>query len=267
MICVRLLVLPFICLLIACGSGQSTSPTRLPAPNSELRARFLRDVTMKEPDGAPIPVEADAAQTKIWELNNPTSTKWDRFTVVAIDRDGEFGQSSVRMPDFVEPGANFQVETALTAPKEPGVYCAIYRLNGMGRNFGPPFWSCIQSKGGGDPATVLRARYLRDITLPDTLDNIPKVAPSSQHTKTWLMRNPMSRDWQGFKLIQIDGDFGPKSVELPKIGAGQEFEVSVPLTMPATCGQHWGIYRLESSEGTNFGPPIWVVVEVAENCQ
>jgi uncharacterized protein affecting Mg2+/Co2+ transport len=81
------------------------------------------------------------------------------------------------------------------------------------------------------------------------------------------MRNPMSRDWQGFKLIQIDGDFGPKSVELPKIAAGQEFEVSIPLTMPTTCGQHWGIYRLQSSEGVNFGPPIWVVVEVAENCQ
>jgi pimeloyl-ACP methyl ester carboxylesterase len=105
------------------------------------------------------------------------------------------------------------------------------------------------------------ARFIRDITIPDGT----VVSPGQALVKTWRMRNTGRSTWgSGYQLAFVGGEQmgAPSAVNVPTTAPGQQVDISVNLTAPASGGNHVGYWQLRNPQGTYFGPKLWVKVNV-----
>jgi hypothetical protein len=85
------------------------------------------------------------------------------------------------------------------------------------------------------------------------------VVPAGQNfDKKWRLRNNGTCTWtSGYKVVFVSGDAmgGAGSVQLTNgtVQPGASVNVSVNLTAPASPGTYRGNYKLQSSDGANFG--------------
>jgi len=105
------------------------------------------------------------------------------------------------------------------------------------------------------------ARLVQDVTIPIGF----KISPGEDFVKTWRIRNESNTTWpdtfflsfkKGHLLSNVQSIFLPKS-----IGAGEEFDISVPMKAPMIPGMYMSIWRL-MAEVRPFGQPfrckIWI---------
>lgn len=98
------------------------------------------------------------------------------------------------------------------------------------------------------------AAFEADVNYPDDT-----VVPSGKNfDKKWRLRNNGTCAWtSGYKVIYVSGDAmgGAGSVQLTNgsVEPGASVTVSVNLTAPAAPGTYRGNYKLQSSDGSNFG--------------
>lgn len=101
---------------------------------------------------------------------------------------------------------------------------------------------------------------IRDVTIPD---NTP-MAPGETFTKTWLVRNSGSCNWDaGFKFAFIGGDaMGGTTLVLDEaVSPGTEIELSVVMTAPTDkTGEVRGNWRMSTANGTFFGDEQYVII-------
>ena len=92
-----------------------------------------------------------------------------------------------------------------------------------------------------------QARFIRDVSIPDGT----VFAPGATFTKTWRMRNDGTCTWSGYTLVFDTGDAmgGPSPTTIGTVGPGQEVDVSVTLTAPATVGSYRGYWRIRNTSG------------------
>lgn len=92
-----------------------------------------------------------------------------------------------------------------------------------------------------------QAQFVRDISIPDG----SVFAPSATFTKTWRLRNAGTCTWSGYSLIFESGDSmsGTSPTPIGTVSPGQEVDVSVNLTAPATAGSYRGYWRIRNSSG------------------
>jgi hypothetical protein len=121
-------------------------------------------------------------------------------------------------------------------------------------------------------ATPLRcnwARFVADVTLPD--DSV--VAPGTDFSKTWRLRNVGTCNWtSGYRLVFDHGDRMdfPQWMQLTTgvVAPGEEIEITANLHSPAAVGTYQGYYKLRSSDGDTFGigpdadTAFWVRIKV-----
>jgi len=92
--------------------------------------------------------------------------------------------------------------------------------------------------------------FVADLTIPDGMI----IAPSTTFTKTWRIKNTGSCKWDpSFALVFFSGDrmSEQNSFPLPRtVYPGQEVDVSVVLTAPATDGTYTSQWRLALPQGT-----------------
>ena len=114
-----------------------------------------------------------------------------------------------------------------------------------------------------------QAQFVRDVTIPDGTT----YAPGASFTKTWRLKNAGNCTWSGYSLAFESGDQmnGTSPTTIEAVTPGQEVDVSVILTAPATPGSyrgHWGIRNasgvfipvLGGTQGKSFFVDIKVVV-------
>jgi hypothetical protein len=119
------------------------------------------------------------------------------------------------------------------------------------------------------PATCDRARFVRDVTVPDGTD----FAPGEKFTKTWRLLNTGTCPWTAnYALIFVDGDRlgAPDVLKFTDrdVPPGAEVDVSVELTAPGDTGEFQADFQLQNASGQKFGvgdegdKTFWVRIDV-----
>lgn len=104
--------------------------------------------------------------------------------------------------------------------------------------------------------------YVKDVTIPDNT----QMTPGQSFTKTWLVLNSGSCDWEaGFIWNIIGGDaMGGVAVTLNQtVQPGRQFEFSVPMVAPTDkTGELKGTWQLADANGNFFGQGVYVLIEI-----
>jgi hypothetical protein len=92
-----------------------------------------------------------------------------------------------------------------------------------------------------------QAQFVRDVTIPDGTT----FAPNATFTKTWRLRNAGTCTWSGYSLVFDSGEVmgGTSPSPIGTVSPGQEIDVSVNLTAPASGGSYRGYWRIRNSSG------------------
>lgn len=129
------------------------------------------------------------------------------------------------------------------------------------------------SPEGSEPATITPIAspkptncyglaYVRDVTIPDNT----QMTPGQSFTKTWLVQNSGSCDWEpGFIFNIVGGEaMGGVAVTLNQtVQPGRQYEFSVPMVAPTgQTGEIKGTWQLSDSNGNYFGQGVYVLVEI-----
>jgi len=111
------------------------------------------------------------------------------------------------------------------------------------------------------------AQFIKDVTIPDGTT----FAPGTSFTKTWRMKNAGNCTWSGYSLVFDSGDSMNASspIAIGTVSPGQEVDLSVTLTAPATNGSYRGYWRIRSASGVllpvlagNQGQSFFVDIKV-----
>ena len=103
--------------------------------------------------------------------------------------------------------------------------------------------------------------FVSDVTIPDNT----QVTPGQSFTKTWRVQNSGSCPWaNGYKFSLVGGDaMGAQALTLTQsVAPGATFDLSVPMTAPATSGTITGNWRMSDAAGTFFGDVVYVTIVV-----
>lgn len=141
--------------------------------------------------------------------------------------------------------------------------------------------------GPGDPATLTPepdtptpsdtpipcnlGRFVTDITIPDGT----VFEPGEVFTKTWRLRNVGSCAWtSGYDIVFSGGDamngVSPVQITSGTVNPGQNVDISVDFTAPASAGTYRGNWQLRDPSDVIFGIEnssselFWVEIEVEE---
>jgi hypothetical protein len=111
------------------------------------------------------------------------------------------------------------------------------------------------------------AQFITDVTIPDgTL-----MTPNQAFVKKWRIKNIGSCVWTGFSLVFDSGDSmgGPATKAISALNPGQEVDLEVNLTAPATVGVYRGYWRINTNGGVlvpivngNQGKSFYVDIKV-----
>ncbi|HAV78206.1 MAG TPA: hypothetical protein DCX53_12730, partial [Anaerolineae bacterium] len=89
--------------------------------------------------------------------------------------------------------------------------------------------------------------FIKDVTIPDGTT----FTPGTLFTKTWRLRNSGNCTWSGYSLVFDNGDSmsGASPIAIGTVNPGQEVDVSVNLTAPASNGSYRGYWRVRNASG------------------
>jgi hypothetical protein len=100
---------------------------------------------------------------------------------------------------------------------------------------------------GSATAVCDLALFVRDMNIPDGT----QFAPGAAFTKTWRLRNVGACTWSGYSLVFDSGDqmgaLSPQTIQT--VSPGQEVDLSVDFTAPATAGSYRSYWRIRNSSG------------------
>lgn len=92
-----------------------------------------------------------------------------------------------------------------------------------------------------------QGQFVKDVTIDDGTN----FTPGATFTKTWRIRNTGTCTWSGYSLVFDSGDAmsGTSPIPMGTVGPGQEVDLSVNLTAPATGGSYRGYWRIRNPSG------------------
>jgi hypothetical protein len=111
------------------------------------------------------------------------------------------------------------------------------------------------------------AQFITDVTIPDGTI----MTPNQAFVKKWRIKNIGSCIWTGFSLVFDSGDSmgGPATKAISALNPGQEVDLEVSLTAPATVGVYRGYWRINTNGGVlvpivngNQGKSFYVDIKV-----
>jgi len=104
----------------------------------------------------------------------------------------------------------------------------------------PPAFTSTPSATATSNCNV--AQFVADVTIPDGT----AMTPSQAFTKKWRIKNIGSCAWNGYSMVFDSGDAmgGPASKPIAAVNPGQEVDLEVSLTAPASAGNYRGYWRI-----------------------
>ena len=111
------------------------------------------------------------------------------------------------------------------------------------------------------------AQFVKDVTIPDGT----VIAPNTIFKKTWRLRNIGTCTWSGYTLVFDKGEaMNPTVDPIGIVAPGQEVDVTVTFTTPATLNTYRSYWRLRNAAGVllpmvngSEGKSFYVEVKVA----
>ena len=111
----------------------------------------------------------------------------------------------------------------------------------------PTFTPSPQPTNTGTPTPTAtpvcpQAQFVTDVTIPDGT----VMTPGQTFVKKWRIRNTGQCAWNGYSLVFDSGDAmgGPASKPIGVVNPGQDVDLEVNLTAPATAGNYKGYWRI-----------------------
>jgi len=114
--------------------------------------------------------------------------------------------------------------------------------------------------------------FLLDLTVPD--DTV--FPPGAEFEAGWRLRNNGTCPWDGYAVAFVNGDAMGITGTVPiedTVAPGQEADVVITLTAPATPGTYRSNWQLADTDGTVFGingqaeDAFWVQIVVEEGAE
>ncbi|CAK9864865.1 unnamed protein product [Sphagnum jensenii] len=132
------------------------------------------------------------------------------------------------------------------------------------RHLHPPMFEARSMGSVLGSGGKLDARFVQDVTIFDGTE----LAPGTQFTKIWRLRNSGSIAWPPqTQLVHVGGDelgsVYAVTLELPEHGLAPdgEIEVSVDLVAPERPGRYVSHWRLVAPAGPKYGHRVWVLIQ------
>jgi len=106
------------------------------------------------------------------------------------------------------------------------------------------------------------ASFVEHVTIP-LGTNLPS---GSNFTKIWRVNNNGTCEWAGYQLIRISGESMSASSPraLPVVKAGANADIVVDMVAPSSAGAFSAVWRIQSSDGSVFGPELPISINVSE---
>jgi len=124
---------------------------------------------------------------------------------------------------------------------------------------------CPFKRNEASESKGLHAAFVQSVQTTDGT----KVAPKAEFTKVWKVRNNGPSAWpENTVLSFVYGDRleAPPAVQLSSaVAPGEELDVAVTMIAPSISGRFSNYWRLCSSDGTFFGPPLYTRIIVEES--
>ncbi|HSG45236.1 MAG TPA: NBR1-Ig-like domain-containing protein [Anaerolineales bacterium] len=92
-----------------------------------------------------------------------------------------------------------------------------------------------------------QAQFIKDVTIPDGTTFLP----NETFVKTWRLKNAGNCTWSGYTLVFDRGESmnGTSPIPIGTVNPGQEVDLSVTLTAPATNGTYRSYWRIRNPSG------------------
>jgi Ig-like domain-containing protein len=98
-----------------------------------------------------------------------------------------------------------------------------------------------------------------DVTVPDgTL-----VIPGDTVEKVWQLTNCGNTSWDGYQAVQVEGNYGPAVIDVPRTSPGATVDLSVELQIPDIPGVQRAVYQLQAPAGS-FGSQFFAEVAIPD---
>ena len=110
-------------------------------------------------------------------------------------------------------------------------------------------------------ACTNNSAFVTDVTVPDGTN----FSAGQTFNKIWKLSNTGTCAWgTGYQLVFISGEAMTSStvVSVPATASGATADILVPMTAPATAGDHTGSWRMRSADGAVFGQTVTVKITV-----
>ncbi len=105
------------------------------------------------------------------------------------------------------------------------------------------------------------AVFVTDVTVPDGT----AFTAGQSFNKVWRLSNNGTCTWgAGYQFVFVSGEAMTSStvVSVPATAPGATADILVPMTAPATAGDHTGSWRMRSADGAIFGQTVTVKITV-----
>ncbi len=202
--------------------------------------------------------------TKTWRVKNTGTCDWNRTFLVTLNSGDSFGVSSQALNLKIPAGGTAEISLPLTAPHLSGTITSTWRLTTeTGKPFGSLLGVTIELPAAAAPTATgcLNSALLSDVTIP----NGAELAAGDSFTKTWLVKNTGTCDWNSnFKITYVGGDLlGSDTTRIRlNVNPGATGEISLPMVAPNVTGQVISSWQLASDEGTLFGQVFTIVINL-----
>jgi hypothetical protein len=108
------------------------------------------------------------------------------------------------------------------------------------------------------------ARFVEDLTIPDG----QRVEVGEVLDKRWAVLNSGTCDWSaGYRLVRIDEGLieAEQELALYPARAGETGVWSIQLIAPRQTGEQIASWQAQAPDGSFFGDPVFVLIEVASS--
>jgi hypothetical protein len=106
------------------------------------------------------------------------------------------------------------------------------------------------------------SRFVTDLTIPDDTP----IAAGTKFVKTWRIENNGTTTWSAaYRLAFVSGDSMGAATSQPlptAVSPGQQIDISVELTAPATPGTYFCDWLLQNEQGFQFGDIMFARIVV-----
>jgi hypothetical protein len=112
-----------------------------------------------------------------------------------------------------------------------------------------------------EPECSPEAAFVADVTIPPG----SAFPPGAKMDKVWQVRNNGTCAWGvGYNLARVQRGalLAPDTVSVPPTAAGATADLAVTFSAPSQAGTYTDTWQLQTPDGTSFGPPLTLLIEV-----